>query len=381
LSLRIKSTTENVERFMTRLDRLGDSHSCVLIRHHYVIALMYSARYREAKKAQADLSAMAGRLCDASSMAHALASDMFVSSMVAPYPFEIFEAISREAITAASNADDRYLQTFIGNLVGWEETARGRIAKIHEAAENLMAVGRRMNDLRPIGLGMTLRAWGALFGDDYGAALDLSEASIGMACTPFDREGAVNAKVNALVMLRKPDAFTMRRAFRDRCTANGWYWMRDCGEGFWGVALVLEGEIGAGIRFLEQAILARERDGFAIMADNYRMFLCEIYLEIISGEEKPPMKVLLRNLFTLAAVMFTAEKRIRALVERVRQNPQFDPNGHHIGRCEMMLGLLYKAKKKRTLAVQHLTEAKRLVAESGSSPILAKIDAALAELA
>jgi hypothetical protein len=84
------------------------------------------------------------------------------------------------------------------------------------------------------------------------------------------------------------------------------------------------------------------------------MFLSEIYLEIISGKEKPSAKVLARNMLTLVAVMFTAEKRICALVGRVRQNPQFDSNGHAIGRCEMILGLLYKVKKRRALAVQHL---------------------------
>ncbi len=47
----------------------------------------------------------------------------------------------------------------------------------------------------------------------------------------------------------------------------------------------------------------------------------------------------------------------------------------------MILGLLYKAKKKRALAVQHLTEAKRIVSQFGPTPMLAKIDAALAELA
>jgi hypothetical protein len=109
--------------------------------------------------------------------------------------------------------------------------------------------------------------------------------------------------------------------------------------------------------------------------------LCEIYLEIISGKEKPPLKVLLRNFLTLATVMFTAEKRIRALVARVRQNPRFDPDGHFIGRCEMILGLLYKAKKNPALARPHLTEARRIIGQTGATPMLAKIDAALAELA
>ena len=93
------------------------------------------------------------------------------------------------------------------------------------------------------------------------------------------------------------------------------------------------------------------------------------------------MKVLVRNFFTLAAIAITAQRRIRALVERVRQNPQFDSNGHHIGRCEMILGPLYKAKKKRALAVQHLSQAKHIKSQFGPTPMLAKIEAALTELA
>ena len=46
----------------------------------------------------------------------------------------------------------------------------------------------------------------------------------------------------------------------------------------------------------------------------------------------------------------------------------------------MILGLLYKAKKKRALALQHLTEAHRIISQFGQTPMLARIDAALAEL-
>jgi hypothetical protein len=110
------------------------------------------------------------------------------------------------------------------------------------------------------------------------------------------------------------------------------------------------------------------------------MYLCEIYLEIISGKDRPPIRILLRNFITLATVLLTAQKRIRALVEQVRQNPRLDPDGCHIGRCEMILGLLYKAKRRPALAIQHLTEAKRILSHSGSTPVMARIDSALTEL-
>ena len=62
--------------------------------------------------------------------------------------------MSREAIAAASNVDDAYVQCFVQFAVGWEEVHRGHITKAREAAEELIAVGRRMNDPRSIGFGM-----------------------------------------------------------------------------------------------------------------------------------------------------------------------------------------------------------------------------------
>jgi hypothetical protein len=89
---------------------------------------------------------------------------------------------------------------------------------------------------------------------------------------------------------------------------------------------------------------------------------------------------LLGNLPILLKVMATASSRIRALITYVLENPHFDPTGHHIGRAQMILGLFYKVKKKRALALQHLTEAKRILSQFGPTPILARVDAALGEL-
>jgi hypothetical protein len=46
----------------------------------------------------------------------------------------------------------------------------------------------------------------------------------------------------------------------------------------------------------------------------------------------------------------------------------------------MLLGLLYKSKKKRALALRHLTEVKRIFSQFGQTPILARVETALADL-
>jgi hypothetical protein len=147
-----------------------------------------------------------------------------------------------------------------------------------------------------------------------------------------------------------------------------------------GVALAMNGRIDDGLRHIEEAIARREKEGYQAAADWCRLFLCEVYLEILSGKGGASLGVLLRNIRSLTWVFMFGAKRIVSLLEQVRSNLQFDRDGHYIGRTEMILGLLYKTKKKKALAARHLTEARRIVSAFGPSPMLTRIEVALAEL-
>jgi hypothetical protein len=78
--------------------------------------------------------------------------------------------------------------------------------------------------------------------------------------------------------------------------------------------------------------------------------------------------------------MVTASSRIRSLVRRNQELPLYHPDSFYTGKLEMILGLLYKVKRKRALSLQHLTEAKRILSQFGQTPILARVETALAEL-
>jgi hypothetical protein len=380
LSMRLNSTTKFVERFKFRLDRLGANPSCVLVQHHYVFALCSTARLREAVTAQADLSVTAAKL-DERSRAYALVSAVQLSPYVRLDQADTFDSLSREALVAASNLNDPYLQFLTRSAIAVEESFRGRITNALKATEELVEAGRRANDPRSLGYGIAQRAMVALVQGNYHAALSLGETGVSVARTPYDRVMSNQARITALVLLKRPEGIPMLREFIEQCVVNGWNTSLDIVEGVWGVALVMQGQIRKGIHCIEQTILRCEREGNFICADFNRGFLCDIYLEIVSGKEKVPLLVLVRNAPMLIAVMVTAQRRIHAQVERSRQNPQLDPNGFHIARIETILGLLYKVKKKRAPALLHLAEAKRIASQFGPTPMLEKIEAALAELA
>jgi class 3 adenylate cyclase len=383
--LNLKQQVQNVihvlARHLARVDRLGDDPRAVLIRHQYVFALIWGARYREAASMQEETSPIADRLGDSRSKAYSLAGDIHVSTMIAPKPLADFEKLKNEAIKAASDTTDSYIQSRIRFVIGWQEFHRGRITHARDMAHELMRVGRTLGDPRSTGLGLALLTIIAMVFDSYAEALDYSEQALAVAVAPIDRNIARVGKGVALVMLRRTDeGAKIIDEERRRAIADGDLYVFAATDGVIGVSKVLQGSISEGIRFLEEGILKREWEGYPGMSEWYRLFLGEVYLQIIGGNEKLPFLSMIKNLPTLLKVMVTASSRIRALMAHILENPHFNREGHFVGRAQMSLGLLYKIKKKRVLAVQHLTEAKHILSAFGQSPMLARLDAALTEL-
>ena len=332
-------------RYLARIDSLGDDPRVVLIRHHYVFALLWNTRYREVAAVQRETSLIADRLGDSRSKAYSLAGEIHVSTMVAPKPLDEFEILKREAMKAASDTGDSYIQNWTRWVIGWERVHRGHINDARDSAHELMQVGRRLNDPRSTGLGLALLTWIALMSDSYAEALEYSEQSLAVAVTPLDRYTALNGKGCALVLLRQTEAGAkLLEEVRRRCLVEGDLYHTVGNDGIIGVCKVLQGNIRDGIRLLEEAILRREND-YRDAADWYRLFLSEVYLQIIAGNEKLPFSSLLKNLPIILKVMVTASARIPALMTSVLENPHFDPEGHLVGRANMILGLLYIAKK------------------------------------
>jgi hypothetical protein len=382
MSAKFNALIEVLRRYLPRIDRLGDDQRVVFIRQQYVFALYSNGRYRDAAATQRETSPMAIRLGDSRSKAYALAGEMMTATVLAPKPLHEFEAVKRQAIRDASDTTDAYLQIWIRWIVGWEEVSRGRIAEARDLARDLMHIGQRAKDPRSTGLGLWLLGSIAIVSDSYAEALEYSEQAFAVVITPYDRLAALAGRAIALVMLRRteeaaPELHKLRRC----CLETGFHYPLIGADPAGGVCKVLQGDISTGIGEIEAAIVRRKNEGYRAAADWYGGFLCEVYLEIIAANERLPLPTLLKNLPVILLVRFTGSSRIQALTAQIMDNPLFDRSGQHIGRAQMILGLLYKTRKKRTLAHEHLSEAKRIFSQFGHSPALARVETALAELA
>jgi tetratricopeptide (TPR) repeat protein len=146
------------------------------------------------------------------------------------------------------------------------------------------------------------------------------------------------------------------------------------------IAAVLEGRFAQGIKGMESYIAHREREGYRAAADWGRIYLAEVYLELLTSKQKPPLGTVLRNLTFLVRVLPFAPQRALNLLTKASENKQFSPSGTLTARIQMNFGLVYKVTKRFDLARRHLQKAQELAKPLEATTMVEKIDAALAEL-
>jgi hypothetical protein len=149
LSLQLKVMINVLERHLPRIDRLKDDPRAIFIRHHYIFALLWNTRFRDAIGILLETSRMAERLADSRSRAYVLAPKIFVEAVVTPLSLPEFEMLKSEAVKAASDTTDAYIQNMIRYVIGLNELHRGRITEARESARELIQIGRVLGDPDP----------------------------------------------------------------------------------------------------------------------------------------------------------------------------------------------------------------------------------------
>jgi class 3 adenylate cyclase/tetratricopeptide (TPR) repeat protein len=381
ISLKLKTSETLAQKALPILARLGDNRQHALFLHHLALCLVWSGRYLQGLKVQRDLSAMAKTLGDAETLAYALVTELTVSSYCAPLRSDIFVEKRLEAETALASMDDAYLLNTLYNISAYDALCRGRIVEALKAAERAIDFGVSTNDPRGQGYGLAMKAIIAMTADDFEPAFEMAEQALAVSRAEFEITIANTARKSALVALNRPRAAEEIADWLTMCEERHWHLFVVGPECWNAVALATDGKIEQGLRAIEVTVEHREAEGFKAAADWSRLYLCELYLAILSGQGDASFGTLMRNFKSLAQVLLFGAKRIETLLAEVRSNPQFEPDGHYIARIEMILGLLNKARKKKAPAIRHLTEAQRIFRTTGPSAVLTRIDDALAELA
>lgn len=380
ISMRVRQMLALEEKVGPIIRRIGDNRDHVHFLHHLVVCLICAAGYNRAHDIRTGMAAMADRLGDPDARAYALVTDLALSCHFQPYPAEAFEVRAREAEEALARLDDAYLRNYLLAYLGFDKVCRGLVTEANALADQMIERGTERNDVRSLGYGTAMKALIALCTDDYPTALQRSEEALGFARVEWERAIALASRNAALIPLGAPGAAAEVERYLEESARNDWAMMSSGPEAMLGIGMLMQGNIGEGIAQIRKTIARREAEGNNTSADWSRLYLCEVYLAILSGQGGASLRVLLRNFRALVGVLLTGPRQIREMVGRVQANPHFARNGHYSARAEMILGLLHKARKRKAEAVTHLTTALKIIEPAGASPMRNRIEGALAEL-
>jgi AAA ATPase domain/Adenylate and Guanylate cyclase catalytic domain len=381
LQFEISSLIGIVETWMGRVDRLGNEKHAAVMLHHYAMALLWACRYRDALAVQRRLSAMAESLQDDKAIVCAFAVRVQVEMTLAPRPAAEIEGEAQAALAAASRLGDVYPGLWLRLSLGMDALHRGLIRRADSYAREIIEVGRRADDPRALGLGLWLLSQNAMINDDYQAGLEFAQQGLRAAITPMEEFTATNLNANSLVLLKRlREGVPLLEEARRRDAEKGCETFLAMTDPVWGVAQMMQGKVAEGIAFIKRAIVRREQEGYRAAADWYRMILCYVYIDVFEGREKPSLGVVLRNLPCLVMLRWNGLREIDRMIDTVRANRQFDPEGFHHAKINMVLGLRWMLARRADLAKRYLNEARRLALPIGPTPLSKRIDAALARL-
>ena len=177
-----------IEPELDRIDTLGDIKQVPILMDLYAAALFGHCRFREGRQIEEKALAMAERLGDGRSKAHARSGVIMLSIYVDPMPLADFERFVERAFREAEEGDDTYIIGRMIMVITMNYMNRGLTIEGRQWALRLMELGRARQDRRSLGMALWLLGWLDILAEDYGSALRHGEQCLETAFAPFDRQ-------------------------------------------------------------------------------------------------------------------------------------------------------------------------------------------------
>jgi class 3 adenylate cyclase/tetratricopeptide (TPR) repeat protein len=373
-----------VERYLPRVAALGDKrrHSRFLFELGY--SYVFSAKGTTGKRFLEQALALGEELGDAESIGYACLGLMFFHLFWGNASSETratMKTLTGRVETIAPTLQDPWLAAKCLNFRWAEATFFTRFAEARELCLELFSLSRATADPRPMGFGLWQMAITNLYCDQPAEAIENAHQSLGTALAPLDRLSARAAEGGAFALLGRPqEAFAVLGEVRQRAEESGYLALRMLIGIFYGASMSLAGGLGAGVRWIHQDIRRFESWGNPQFPVLGYMILGEIYLQIATSPEKPPPRVLIKNLgFVLTNVPFARTKARRYLEEAIHRCRVIDMPGH-LARCLLDIGMLHKAGKRIPEARACFTEALAVAESVRADNIAQKAKAVLGSL-
>jgi tetratricopeptide (TPR) repeat protein len=292
-----------------------------------------------------------------------------------------FQSLASKVSSIAATLPDAWLSAKCLNCLWGEAIFRGRYSDARELCGALIRLSETRNDPRPKGFAYWQRGCISILNDECDQAIVDAREALGIALAPFDRTFARYVEGSALALSGRPErGFLILDELRRIAEAGGNMPLIMISNPYYGAAISLSGRLGNGIRFIRESTRKTESWGNIAFPIIGHMVLGEAYLRMATSSERPPLRLLLKNVgFVLTNVPFALSKAQRYLDEALRRCRTVEMPGY-LAQCLYDLGLLHKARKRLLEARACLTEALGEARSVAANKLALKIENAIASL-
>jgi hypothetical protein len=357
----------------------GETPELVIGRCIQVTSLLWTLDIRGAHEFSLETLKIAERVGDARVKAMASGNLLFMRSFLGLDPLDAAERMKAELMNDCVRIGDNIILNWSHFDIAWDYLYRGLMVEAREVAMRLIASGEERKDPRGIGYANLLLSYIYEMCDDPVAATAHAEECIRIAVAPAERRQAAMVKAVAGILSgRAREGLEEIDALNLEFERSGALIQKQCV--FQGVALAMLGRISEGIRIIEKEIAQADATGDQTRAALNRVTLAEVYIQILSGKEKPKATVLLANFWTIIDALIFGASRARALLQQAAAIKMLSERGVFIARINFDLGVLSTMKRKRSEARSYFEKARVGAECQGADKLVQKIDAALAQL-
>jgi hypothetical protein len=375
-ALRIASIYE------ARVEALGDTPELVYVLVTQALSFFHcKCDFRACEALARRGLRVAEQIGDIRARAHALVGIRTVEIVLGSVSFDVAVREGQRILAICRESNDNFILNWAFFQIAWDYLLRGLMNEARDWAWKLIESGRNRGDRRAVGLAHWALAYIDLFDGNYAKCIGNADECLENAVTPYDRTVGDAIKAAAIVLQNQTEeGLSQILEIRRRMLADGVLYVHRAITSAAAVGLVLAGQIRKGIQVLVSGTKECDKDGDRANATWNRIALAEIYLEILGGRRRAPLRTVLANLSAIVSARIFGARRARVLLETASLHDQLHERGAFRARINLDLGLLYKLKHRPGLARQFLEKARAPAMLQGSAFLIKRIEDALAEL-
>jgi class 3 adenylate cyclase/tetratricopeptide (TPR) repeat protein len=377
----VLETKRIAELYIPYLQQRGVSPELVFALYFLSLMLANLCEFREGEAKAKQALSIAEQTGDLRAIAYARQALYFMTMVLGRASREGMDAMGSLLVAECESSGDNYILNWAYWSIAYNLMICGALREARRWVTKLIESGEARKDQRALGLAYWTLSWIEICARDYEQAETNADRALEIAAAPYDRNAASQVRAVALLLQgRLEEGLATMRITRDWALRNGWLYSANGGAMSMAAAMVLGGDIRAGVALLKSGIVSADSNGSWALAAWNRLFLAELHLGASSAKNRPPLPVVLRNLSTIVGLTVFGTRRASALLTKLNENDQFDEHGAMRAWIEFDLGVLASLRKRYVEARNHFTKARLAAEAQGATRFVKEIDAALVGL-